>query len=274
MSQAVGDRLDAKAGGGLGRREFLVLTATGILTPWLSRAAEATAPRTASAPIIAPPVPMSVGYVEGSDSFKSLRRLPWDDVQSAYAAIAAGVEPTRSAVVSATSMPLGNQNLASTVVKVTVHGFYGGPIKKKETLDAIDLDVYFPSPDPAFPQPLPFHAWSFRRLPEMSFGHRLSFNVPLGLDGGLALSLIVGQLNAPSRQRYTTNFTVDSASDRPKLQRGIYLLGLGPAAFKSDATLPAYGEAARSDLRSLVISIDPKPKQPRRKKAPAPQAGH
>jgi hypothetical protein len=215
---------------------------------------------------------MSIGYVEGSDAFTSLRRLPWDDVQSAYAAIAAGVEPTRSSVISATGMPLGDQNLASTVVQVIVHGFYGGPIKKKETLDAIDFDVYFPSPDPAFPQPLPFHAWSFRRLPEMSFGHRLSFNVPLELDGGLSLSLIVGQMGASSRQRYTTNFTVDPGSDRPKLQRGIYLLGLGPAAWKSDATLPAYGETARADLRSLVISIDDKPKQPRRKKAPAAKA--
>jgi hypothetical protein len=271
MSESVGGRRDSEAGRGLGRREFLVLSATGLLTPWLSRAAQATAPRLSSAPIVAPPVPMSVGYVEGSDTWKSLRRLPWDDVQAAYAAIAAGAEPARSQAISAIGMPLGNQRLASTVVKVTVHGFYGGPILKKETLDAVDLDVYFPSPDPAFPKPLPFHAWSFRRLPEMSFGHRLSFNVPLELDGGLVLSLVVGQLGAPSRQSYTTNFTVDTLSGRPKLQRGIYLLGLGPASWKNEATLPAYGETARRDLRSLVISIDDKPKQPRRKKAPAPK---
>jgi hypothetical protein len=258
------------AGRGLGRREFLVLSAAGILTPWLSRAAEAAVPLSGSASIVAPPVPMSVGYVEGSDLFKSLRRLPWDDVQTAYAAIAAGAQPPRSQAISAIDMPLGDQKLASSVVKVTVHGFYGGPILKKETLDAVDLDVSFPSPDPAFPKPLPFHAWSFRRLPAMNFGHRLSFNVALGLDGGLALSLVVGQLGAPSRLSYTTNFTVDAWGGRPKLQRGIYLLGLGPALWKNEATLPAYGETARRDLRSLVISIDNKPKQPRRKKAPAP----
>jgi hypothetical protein len=270
MSQSADGRLQLQARSGLGRREFLVLSAAGILTPWLGRAAEAAVPLSGSAAIVAPPVPMSIGYVEGSDVLRSLRRLPWDDAQSAYAATAAGVEPSRSQVISAIGMPLGDQKLASTIVKVTVHGFYGGAIKKRETLDAIDLDVYFPSPDPAFPKPLPFHAWSFRRLPAPNVGHRLSFNVPLGLDGGLALSLIVGQLGAPLRQRYTTNFTVDANSGRPKLQRGIYLLGLGPAVWKSEATLPAYGEVARPDLRSLVISIDDKPKRPRQKKPPAP----
>src|SRR5947209_7957935 len=77
MSESVGGRRDSEAGRGLGRREFLVLSATGILTPWLSRAAAAAAPRLSSSPIVAPPVPMSVGYVEVSDTWKSLRRLPW-----------------------------------------------------------------------------------------------------------------------------------------------------------------------------------------------------
>jgi len=214
---------------------------------------------------------MSIGYVDGSDAWKSLRRLPWDDAQTAYAALSQGLEPPRSQVVSATDMPLGNQNLASTVVKMTVHGLYpGGAVRKKETLDAVDLDVFFPSPDPAFPKPLPFHAWSFRRLPAVNMGHRLSFNVPLGLDGGLALSLVVGELGAAVRRRYDANFTVDPGTGRPKLQRGVYLLGLGPAVWKSEATLPAYGETARLDLRSLVVSIDDKPKKPRRKTPPVP----
>lgn len=273
MNESVDGRHRPQAGAGLGRREFLVLSAAGLLTPWLARAAQAAAPLAGSAPIVGPPSPMSIGYVDGSDAWKSLRRLPWDDVQTAYAALAQGLEPPRSQVVSATDMPLGNQNLASTVVKVTVHGLYpGGAVRKKETLDAIDLDVFFPSPDPAFPKPLPFHAWSFRRLPGVNMGHRLSFNVPLGWDGSLAFSLVVGQLGAPQRQRYDTNFTVDAVAGRPKLQRGVYLLGLGPAVWKNEATLPAYGEGTRLDLRSLVVSIDDKPKKTRRKKPPATSA--
>jgi hypothetical protein len=203
---------------------------------------------------------------------KTFRRLPWDDVQAAYAAAAEGVEPPRTQAISAFDMPLGDQNLASTLVKVTVHGLYGGPIKKKEALDMVDLDFFFPSPDPAFPQPLPFHAWSFRRLPGLNIGHRLSFNVPLALDGGLAISMVVGELGAPQRQRYDANFTVDAINGRPKLQRGIYLLGLGPALWKSETTLPAYGEKALPGVRSLVISIDNKPKKPRTKKLPTPPA--
>jgi hypothetical protein len=271
MSESAGGRP------GIGRREFLVLGATGVLTPWLARAAQATAPIRGSAPIVGPPQPMSVGYVQGSDALPSLRWLPWDlaAAQAAYAASAGQEIPdlSRSAVVPAADMPLGNQNLASTVVQMTVHGLYPNlTMRKKETFDAIDLDVFFPSPDPAFPKPLPFHAWSLRRLPAMSMGHRLSFNVPLGLYGDLNLTLVVGQLGAPQRQRFDASFTVDAGSGRPKLQRGIYLLGLAPATWKSDASLPAPGETARLDLRSLVISIDDQTKKTRRKRRAAPPA--
>jgi hypothetical protein len=214
---------------------------------------------------------MSIGYVQGSGELKSFRRLPWEDLSAQQ--LAEDAEPPRFEVASAKDLPLGDQNLANSVVKLTVHGLYpAARVLKREALDAIDLEVFFPSPDPAFPQPLPFHAWSYRRLPGPNVGHRLSFNVPLGLDGGLAISLVVAAIGAPQRQRYDANFTVDWAQGRPKLQRGIYLLGLGPAVWDSGETLTGPREKARLDLRSLVISIDNKPKRPRPKKLPAPPA--
>lgn len=260
-------------GRGLGRREFLVLGAAGFLTPWVTRlASAATLPVSAGLPqIVAPPVPMSIGYVQGSGELKTLRRLPWED--PAAQRVAEGEEPQRFEIASAKDLPLGDQKLANEVVKVTVYGLYpSARMLKKEGLDAIDLDVIFPSPDPAFPKPMPFHAWSYRRVGP-NVGHRLSFNVPLGLDGGLAISLVVGTLGAPQRERYDANFSVDSGNGRPKLQRGIYLLGLGPTVWNSAEALPVPGEKARLELRSLVISIDSKPKKPRRKKPPAPAGG-
>jgi len=261
------------AGRGLARREFLVLSAAGVLTPWVTRLANAAAPPvSASLPqVVAPPMPMSIGYVQGSGDLKSLRRLPWEILSTQQ--LTGDAEAPRFEVTSAKDLPLGDQKLANGVVKMTVYGLYPSarPLKK-ESLDAIDLEVIFPSPDPAFPKPLPFHAWSYRRLPAANVGHRLSFNVGLGLDGGLAISLVLGTLGAPQRERYDANFTVDWADGRPKLQRGIYLLGLGPGAWNTAETLPGPGEKARLDLRSLVISFDDKPKKPRRKQLPKPAA--
>jgi len=258
---------------GLARREFLVLSAAGVLTPWVTRFANAAAPPVSAGlpQVVAPPVPMSIGYVQGSGDLKSLRRLPWESLSAQQ--LAGDAEAPRFEVTSAKDLPLGDQNLANGVVKMTVYGLYPAtrPLKR-ESLDAIDLEVIFPSPDPAFPKPLPFHAWSYRRLPAPNVGHRLSFNVPLGLDGSLAISLVVGTLGAPQRERYDANFTVDWADGRPKLQRGIYLLGLEPNAWNSGQTLPGPGEKARLDLRSLVISIDNKPKRPRRKQLPTAAA--
>jgi hypothetical protein len=258
---------------GLARREFLVLGATGVLTPWVTRLANAAAlPVSAGLPqVVAPPAPMSIGFMQGSGELRSLRRLPWETLSAQQ--LAGEAEAPRFEVTSAKDLPLGDQKLANEVVKVTVHGLYPSarPLKR-ESLDAIDFEVFFPSPDPAFPKPLPFHAWSYRRLPAPNVGHRLSFNVPLGLDGGLAISLVVGTLGAPQRERYDASFTVDWRDGRPKLQRGIYLLGLGPNVWNSGETLPGPGEKARLDLRSLVISIDDKPKKPRRKKLPVPPA--
>jgi hypothetical protein len=164
-------------------------------------------------------------------------------------------------VTPARALPLGNQNMASTEALINVHGLYpSGAWGKRETLESVDLEVYFPNPDPAVSTLLPFHAWSFRRLPARNAGQRLSFNIPIGVDGGPQISLIVGRQGEAQRRRYDANFTVDWSSGRPKLQRGIYLLGLGPAVWDSPVSLPAPGERQRIDLRSVVISVETSPK--------------
>jgi hypothetical protein len=245
---------------GIARREFLIFGAASLLTPLVDRLASAAllAP---DAPVqVAPPKPMSIGYVEGSDFMRSFRHLPWEEVY-VYSESTPPEDRLGFQVTPARDLTLGNQNMASTIARINVHGFYPSVAwGKRETLETVDLEVYFPNPDPAASAPLPFHAWSFRRSPARNTGQRLSFNIPLGIKGGLQMSLIVGRRGEAQRQRYDTTFTVDWEAGRPKLQKGIYLLGLGPATWDSPVSLPAPGERQRIDLRSVVISVETSPK--------------
>src|SRR5436305_8966969 len=114
-SSANGPGLEDR-GRGRGRREFLVLGAAGFLPPWVTRLASAASLPTASGlpQIVAPPVQMSIGFVQGSGELKSLRRLPWETAQR----VAEGEEPQRFEIASAKDLPLGDQKLANEVVKV------------------------------------------------------------------------------------------------------------------------------------------------------------
>jgi hypothetical protein len=246
---------------GIARREFLLFGAASLLTPWATRlAGAAPLPGAAARPAVAPAVPMSIGYVEGSETTRSFRYLPWEEV-SVYSDSTPLDERPGFQVLPARELPLGNQNMAGTVARVNVHGLYPatgwGP---RETLESVDLEVYFPNPDPAVSTPLPFHAWSFRRWPARNAGQRLSFNIPLRIDGGLQMSLVVGRVGEAQRQRYDADFTVDWTTGRPKLQQGIYLLGVGPTVWDSPVSLPAPGGRPRIDLRSVVVSVETAPK--------------
>jgi hypothetical protein len=247
---------------GIARRELLLFGAASLLTPWATRLAGATVVPVAAAarPSVAPPVPMSIGYVEGSETIRSFRYLPWENV-----AVSADSTPPEERpgfqVTPARELTLGDQNMAGTVARINVHGLYpAAGWGSRETLESVDLEVYFPNPDPAASAPIPFHAWSFRRWPARNTGQRLSFNVPLGIDGDLLMSLVVGRMGEAQRKRYDTDFTVDWTAGRPKLQQGIYLLGLGPTVWDAPVSLPDTGERPRIALRSVVVSVETSPK--------------
>jgi hypothetical protein len=56
--------------------------------------------------------------------------------------------------------------------------------------------------------------------------------------------------------RFATRFTVDWAAGRPRLHRGIYLLGLAPDTWRRPVLLPPPGGPERPDLCSVVLSVD------------------
>lgn len=255
MNQSEGQRL------WLRRRDFLVLGAAASLVPWTSGLAQAETGQDPRGPAAEP---MSVGYLNGSDGFPVLGHLPWNAPER--------VEPSRAfEVVSATDLTIGDQELAGADVRITIHGIYPSAPAACMGVDSIDLDVLFPNPEPALSTPIPFMAWSFRRRPGVNVSPPVSFQAPLGVDGGLELSLRStyrgegGDLarrvlqGSPFIQRsYRTNFTVDWQTGRPKLQRGVYLLGVRPDVWRSGRRLPVVADRARaSDLCSVVLSVEP-----------------
>jgi hypothetical protein len=225
----------------LHRREFVYLGSVAALAPWVSGIANA-AENAADAAVA--PKAMSVGFVEGSDI--------WGEINKSRPLAGELVVPARELI-------LGNQEMALEQLKVTVHGLYPKLLGDKGQVAPAAFTVWFPNPDPALlPGPLPFLAWEYKKKPAPSPAARLSFEMPSGTYGDVDFTLDVTETRQGRavKQRYTTRFTVDSISGMPKLQRGVYLLGLGANTWASAATLPEAGQKLRPELASLVVAFD------------------
>jgi hypothetical protein len=217
-------------------------------------------------------LPLSVGYLEDSDLLPSLSPQPW----RRRAAVAEDLR-----VVPAERMAIGDQSLAQGTVEMRVHGFYPGiPPRRLASFSAVVLTVFFPSFDPIEPGPFPYYSWQGKHWPGPSKSPPNRFLVPLRDDGGLELVVEMfdgrptplGQgaarvLRGSSRQApmgtpvgqtsLYTDFTVDWYAGRPKLQRGFYLLGLSPDAWRAPARLEEPGSKSEVlERTSLVVSFE------------------
>ena len=215
---------------------------------------------------------MSVGFVEGSDAWPTLRKVNIASLSRGHRG-APGAEAAAHTVVPAVDMIAGDQTLASELVRVGVRGLY--PVGISDRIDSVRLTVLFPSPDPARRRPLPFYAWSYESRPAPSPSPPLEFVAPLGIDGGFRLRLDVLPAAAQGLSRrsvadltreplggsFATDFTVDWFAGRPKLQRGVYLLGLAAGTWASEQSLPVQRQGRQRPLHllSLVLTIDPVP---------------
>jgi hypothetical protein len=148
-----------------------------------------------------------------------------------------------------------------------VHGLY--PVPNPLTVSSAYLTVFFPTDDPArHPGPLPFTAWGYKSRPAPDVPAPVKFLAPLGATGELEIQL---EVHPGSRSRreltdgplpsglFSTSFTVDWFEGRPRLQRGLYLLGLTPGTWQSQRTLPMSqtGRARPLELLSLMVSFEP-----------------
>jgi hypothetical protein len=245
----------------LRRRDLLAWGGAAALWPAFSGVARAQETLAAAALVERP---LSIGYVEGSDTWQSFKGIT-------VATLNRGLRsepqraPAAASVVPATSLIVGDQTLAGQTVRVGVHGFY--PIPNPVYVRSAYLTVFFPSDEPALRlAPLPFTPWGFHNRPVPNPAPPVKFVAPLGAEGKLDLLLEV--VGAPERARrpspavggrFTASFTVDWFEGRPRLQRGLYLLGLAPGTWSAQRALPMTkaGQQRPLELVSLMLSIDP-----------------
>lgn len=237
---------------GVSRRKFLALSAVGaagvaLLGP--ERAAAAADHFDL----------LSVGYVDGSDGITSLRYAPWPlaeaSVRPGTARSAFAAEKVRPInVLPAESLLMGDPELSLGTVRMRVHGLHPALDASTAPLfGAAFLTVLFPPDDPQLGDYLPATPWGIRGGLHATGGLPVEFPVPLRVDGGLELVLDVvrpgGRLD-----RFATAFTIDPAAGMPKIQRGVYLLGLGPDNWARPRRLTH--PVARPEDLSVVVSFE------------------
>jgi hypothetical protein len=241
----------------LHRRQFLALGSAGLIAPFFRDLAWAE-PLAREAVVR----PMSIGYIEESETFRSLRRLP-RKVRRPLVAVNGDVEEAEGSpvIVPAASLFQGNANLPGRPLRIHIHGLYPAATLKLERPEdlpeAVDLEVLFPSPDPAFPQPLPFFAWSFRKKPGWSPSPPVSFRYPLEWE---AMPQFILRVRTAAGESIVlrTKFTVDAESGRPRLRRGAYLFGFNPGTWdRGGAKIADLARRIPAEMISLMVSMDP-----------------
>jgi hypothetical protein len=243
----------------LRRRDFLALGSAGLLAPLFGNLAWAES--LAAAERSVPPVPMSVGYIEGSEGYHSLKRLPRKVRRPAM--IEEGDEDEGSPViVPAESLFQADTSLPGRPLRVHVQGLYP-PValehkRRREVPQAIDLEAIFPSPDPAFPTPLRFFAWSLRQKPGWDPSPPVTFRFPVDWQVLPQFVLRVRGVDGVTRV-LRTKFTLDNEPGRPRLRRGVYVFGLGQSAWDRSAKLSDFARIAPAEMFSVMVSMDPEP---------------
>jgi len=248
------------------RRDFLAWSGAATLLPAFEGLARAQA-----AALSELPRPMSIGYVQGSETWRSFKGLT---VATLNRGVRVGPDqpPTAATVVPATSLIVGDQQLANQIVGVHVHGLY--PIPNPTNVATAFLTVFFPPPaDGVKPKALPFYPFGYKSRPAPDVPPPVRFVAPLGPTGELDMLFevaaakdaavtrrsVVRQPPSTVGGRFATTFTVDWFPGRPRLQRGLYLLGLAPDTWAVERRLPmvAAGGTRPVELVSLMVSIEP-----------------
>ena len=263
----------------LRRRDFLALGSAAALTPmvapWFARPAGATtladpstgpaadgaaAERRSGHPP-APPLPLSIGYLEGSELLENLRKLQ-PDLHVLTVERRGGTFTAGRHIAPSHSYPAGDPSLVGGPVRMTVHDLYPRRLPDGAAADrwpvAIDLDVLVPLLDPPAGSTALFHAWGYRRLPAEDRSARVSFVLWPDWYSDLGVNMRVVPPGAGSEPRMMqTRFTLGSDQGRPRLLKGIYLLGLEPGAWEDDVELPDDPAQVPPERLSVLVTIEP-----------------
>jgi hypothetical protein len=265
----------AAGGSTLRRRDFLALgslaalaplarrTALAEAAPW-EQAAQASAATAAAAEGIAAAaqvLPLSIGYIEGSELLNDLRHLAPDLRVLTVVRRGQTFTAERRALPSH-QYPSGDPSLVGGAVRVTLHDLYPRDLPAGAAARhwpvAVDLDVQVPLLDPPLGRTAVFHAWSYRRLPAEDRSARLSFVLWPDWYSHLGLDIRVVPAGARAQPRLLqARFTLGSDQGRPRLLKGIYLLGLTPGAWEERLDLPDDPSEMPPELLSVVMTIEP-----------------
>lgn len=240
----------------LHRRAFLALGSAGLLAPFLQDFAWAETLDKAGTVVW----PLSVGYIEGSEEFRSLKRLPRKIRRPGLQGEEEAAESS-PVVVPAVSLFQGDTTLPGRPLRIRIDGIYP-PLsvdsKRRRGLPfAADLDVFFPSPDPAIATPIHYKAWSLRQRPGWNPSPPVSFRFPLDWQALPELVLRVQQTEEARPVVLRTKFTLDDESGLPRLRRGVYLLGFAPGAWDRDVRLAEVGRKALAEQFSVLVTMEP-----------------
>jgi hypothetical protein len=240
----------------LRRRDFLALGSAGLLLPFVGDLAWAQGLEIAAQHL-------SAGYIEGSEVYRNLHRLP-KRIRRPLSVTMEKEAETSPVIVPAADLFNGDTSLPGRPLKIHIHGLYPpqalAPKLWKKLPLAADLEVLFPSPDPAFPQPLRFFAWSFRRWPGWNPSPPVEFRFPLDWQ---ALPQFVLKVRTAAGEPliFRTKFTLDNEFGRPRLRRGIYLFGAAPGIWDRELKLTDLAKWAPAELASVLVSMDPEEEQ-------------
>lgn len=243
---------------GLRRRDFLVLGSTLALAPWFSGSAFAQSLLTDATSVR----PLPVGFLEGSREVPDLRDLSNWVRQPTVRNGATWENGEAMRVVPAAQLFRGDTELVGRPLRLRIQGLYPPAAlvrqRWKDLPLAIDIDVLFPAPDPAVSlDPVPFHAWSFRRRPGWNPSPPVRFTFPLGWQDlpEIAMRIVPAGGGPPVFLR--TRFTFDDEPGLPRLQHGLYLLGTAPDVWHSSVSLQAIARTAPAELASVMMSVEP-----------------
>lgn len=242
------------------RRDVLALGAAGLLMP-MFRGFAAAAPLAAAAATAPRPLPMSLGYIDGSEGYRSFKHLP-RKVRRPTAPTEEDEDAAAPVIVPAESLFQSDSSMPGLPLRVHVHGLYP-PValearRRPDVPPAIDLEAIFPSSDPAFPAPLRFFVWSLRQSPGWDPSPPTSFRFPLDWQVLPQLTLRVREEDGVTRV-LTTKFTVDNEPGKPRLRRGTYVLGLKPGVWNREVKVSDLASRVSAGMFSVLVSFESEP---------------
>ncbi len=222
----------------MSRRTFLAgVSAAAIATPVIGAA---RSERTFAASATGKTGPLSVGYVDHSES--------WPDLGGAPGESPSVLELGRS--VPAAAATTGDSRFVGQLARITVHGPYPGSLPAGQ----LDLDAAFlavSSIDPPV-----YYAWTDRSGGGAARSAPVSFGVGVpSTNPCLSLSIrLLPQGGTPTTR--TATFGVGRGKTIAKLRRGAYLLAVDAGTWDSPRSLPALGSSDWAALSSLVITVE------------------